>query len=744
MKHIINKIKNVIKIISVVICSVFFIIIVAGDMLQFVMGPTEETKTKTLIRNSAEKENQNGLEMVKADQAEGAIEHLQKALEYALQLKELEDNYTSKSLLGDIYNNFCYAYHQLDEYMLSLEYANKAIVLSPDYSVEYSNRGNAYLGLYQYEEALRDYDEALRLDSSNLYAYYGKGLIYYAQQKYEEAFQMMEKYLTFDDWESEAYLYMIWCCYYLGKYEKGLEISDKAISIFKLSTEFYDAKGQILQAAEGYDNAEQYYKTVASLLNGRAEAQSLLGGFYYNNGDYAAALDYFLDIKEVFPENIDMDNWIILCYTAMGDMEQAASHYRNIFDEGKATASLSNSIGNEYSYQGYYMESIDYFDKAIGIDPDGREAYINKLYSLYCGKRYSRCIEFGKSALGKFKDDIDILWYIGESYYSLSDYEEALQWYIRITETEPKNDTVLSYISGIYTIMEDYVNAEEYVERALSVNRNNDTALGIKATIADRKKPIVRQIREHIQDDYLYNDIDTGSINQLFQDDSMTNEDIGNALEQGKKEGDIFTGAIYDDYYDYYEMHMKNVDYVEYDDMDYIRIYDFNQNTDDQVIEILDSIHDTENRNLTIDLRQNSGGLTEAANNILDVLLADCVTCTIIYKDGYTYNYYSDASQIKFKNIYILVDGGSASASELLALGLKTYLGNVTVIGSNTYGKGVGQLSYEYKERKLMVFLVNHYWNVREQNIMEKGIVPDVHVVSEELEDYIKAIENDR
>ena len=77
----------------------------------------------------------------------------------------------------------------------------------------------------------------------------------------------------------------------------------------------------------------------------------------------------------------------------------------------------------------------------------------------------------------------------------------------------------------------------------------------------------------------------------------------------------------------------------------------------------------------------------------------------------------------------------------MLTLGLKTYLDNVTIIGDNTYGKGVGQMVYEDKNRKLMIFLVDHYWNVREQNIKETGITPDIHMKSEELSDYIDLIE---
>lgn len=742
--------KHKTKVILLVISSLFIIFMTTGcsALIEQFTEKTEEAKSKYLLKNSADEANQAGLELMDNGQAREGLEYFQKALEYAQKYNELEpynQSETSGTLLSDAYNNLSYAYYNLNEYELSLENAEKAIQIPPNESIEYSNRGNAYYSLYQYEEALQDYEKAIELDSTNAYAYYGKGSVNYDQGEYEKALQDLDTYLSYEPGDIDAYLYIIWCHYSLGNYVNGLEMADNALLIDEENIDLYDVKGSIIQETESYEEAERYYKTVADRFHDQAEAQILLGEFYYDNSDFTTALDYFMETKDTFPDNSDLDNWIILCYSAVDDLKKADSYYQKVIEDGSATVTLCNSLGNEYAYQGYYMESIKYFDEAIRIDTEDKEAYINKLYSLYNGKRYYKCIEFGKTVLDKFKNDIDILWYIGESYYNLSDYEEALNWYKRVRELDPDNDVIISYISDAYAILEDYDKAEIYAKEALSINRDNETALNVKTTIADREKPIEEQIKEFIKNDYLYYQEDVeDNLNQLFQNNNMTNEDISNALEKGKKAGDIFTFCIYDDYYDYYiEDYINNVEHKKYDNMDYIRIYDFSLNIDNQVIEILDSIKDPESRIITIYLRQNGGGLTDAANNILDTLLSDCVTCTLIDRDGYTYNYYSDASQIKFKKIYVLVDGQSASASELLTLGLKTYLNNVTIIGSNTYGKGVGQYIYEDKKRKLMVFLVNHFWNVREQNIMDTGITPDIALESDDLTDYIKIIQED-
>jgi C-terminal processing protease CtpA/Prc len=121
-------------------------------------------------------------------------------------------------------------------------------------------------------------------------------------------------------------------------------------------------------------------------------------------------------------------------------------------------------------------------------------------------------------------------------------------------------------------------------------------------------------------------------------------------------------------------------------------------------------------------------------------LLPECTTSYIIDRNGYINSYNSDKGQVSFKNILVLVDENSASSAELLALGLKKYLNNVTIIGKPTFGKGVGQNIYEDKQKKYMIFLVSFYWNVKEENISGSKIYPDVKINTTSNEEYIRAI----
>ena len=110
-----------------------------------------------------------------------------------------------------------------------------------------------------------------------------------------------------------------------------------------------------------------------------------------------------------------------------------------------------------------------------------------------------------------------------------------------------------------------------------------------------------------------------------------------------------------------------------------------------------------------MDLRDNPGGLLFTAINILDTLLPECISSYTIDRNGYMNTFKTSYDHFPFKHIYLLVNEDSASASELVALSLKTYLPNVTIVGKNTFGKGVGQTVFENKENKYIIFLTDSF-----------------------------------
>jgi len=142
---------------------------------------------------------------------------------------------------------------------------------------------------------------------------------------------------------------------------------------------------------------------------------------------------------------------------------------------------------------------------------------------------------------------------------------------------------------------------------------------------------------------------------------------------------------------------------------------------------------------IVIDLRGNPGGLLFECNDIADMLLPETEIISQIYNDGSTYTYYSDELQSEFDKIWIFLDAESASCSEMLALSLKTNLGEgVEIIGKNTVGKEVTQNVVESDVFHYALFIVASKWGVKDQTVKDLNKILDAYdgVTLSNYEDY--------
>ncbi|WP_026486013.1 S41 family peptidase [Caldanaerobius polysaccharolyticus] len=158
----------------------------------------------------------------------------------------------------------------------------------------------------------------------------------------------------------------------------------------------------------------------------------------------------------------------------------------------------------------------------------------------------------------------------------------------------------------------------------------------------------------------------------------------------------------------------------------YIRISMFDEHTYDQFKSELDKLNNEGMKALILDLRDNPGGLLEISAKVADTLLPKGI---IVYtedrygKKEYTY---SDAKYLG-KPLAVLVNGGSASASEILTGAIKDHKVG-TVIGTKTFGKGIVQTMAEFNDGSALKYTVSKYYTPDGYNIQGKGIMPDIVV----------------
>jgi len=133
---------------------------------------------------------------------------------------------------------------------------------------------------------------------------------------------------------------------------------------------------------------------------------------------------------------------------------------------------------------------------------------------------------------------------------------------------------------------------------------------------------------------------------------------------------------------------------------------------------------------LVIDVRNNPGGLLDQVVSICDSLLPTGVIVYIQERDGSREYFYSDEEAYDVP-LAVLVNGRSASASEILASAVQA-LGRGTVVGLNTYGKGIVQSLINFKEDGAgMQLTTSSYYDARDRSPQGVGVAPDVEVALE-------------
>ena len=133
-------------------------------------------------------------------------------------------------------------------------------------------------------------------------------------------------------------------------------------------------------------------------------------------------------------------------------------------------------------------------------------------------------------------------------------------------------------------------------------------------------------------------------------------------------------------------------------------------------------------KSLIIDLRDDGGGLLTTCTNMLSRLVAkDKMLVYTKDKKGKKEEFKSDSGKTVDVPMVVLVNGNTASASEIMTGCLKDYK-KATVVGTTTYGKGIVQTILPLTDGSAFKFTIAKYYTPKGTDIHEKGIKPDVEV----------------
>ena len=172
----------------------------------------------------------------------------------------------------------------------------------------------------------------------------------------------------------------------------------------------------------------------------------------------------------------------------------------------------------------------------------------------------------------------------------------------------------------------------------------------------------------------------------------------------------------------------------------YIRLTSFNENSGQQIKDKIKDLETNQNVNAYIlDLRNNPGGLLSQAIRIADFFLDNGeIVSTKSRKASENRKWFAKKGDLtKGKTLVVLINYGSASASEIVAGALKDHK-RAVILGENSYGKGSVQSIIPLKNKGAIRLTIAKYYLPSGKSISEVGVSPDIEIYEEGEEFKIK------
>lgn len=162
-------------------------------------------------------------------------------------------------------------------------------------------------------------------------------------------------------------------------------------------------------------------------------------------------------------------------------------------------------------------------------------------------------------------------------------------------------------------------------------------------------------------------------------------------------------------------------------DIGYIRLPEFTDTAAAQMRQAIAALETQQVKGYILDLRADPGGRLDASLAIAKMWLKQGTIVSLVKRAGIQDRFTTHGPALTNKPLVVLVDGGSASASEILAAALQDN-GRATLVGTRTFGKGLVQSVQELKDGSGLKVTIAKYYTPKGLDINHVGVIPGVVV----------------
>lgn len=256
-----------------------------------------------------------------------------------------------------------------------LKAVNAALLKDPGNAELYNKRALVYMSIKQLDEAVFDAKRAIRLDSVNPGYYLTLVDVYFSQNKTRLAKELLEIIEKKFPENVEGLLKLSELYFLVKQYQKGIDYVNKALKIDGSSAKAYYIKGSIYKESGDTARAISSFETAKDQDNNYLDAYHDLGIIYAARKN-PLALEYYNSALRIDPSSAETRYARAKFLQDLGKMEEAITEYNAINSSSKDCDLCFYNLGAIYlEVKNDAGKAIDYFSKAIAVNPNYADAY---------------------------------------------------------------------------------------------------------------------------------------------------------------------------------------------------------------------------------------------------------------------------------------------------------------------------------------------------------------------------------
>lgn len=362
----------------------------------------------------------------------------------------------------DVYNNLGVAYLRLDKLNEAIEVFKTSIDLDPVYARTYNNLGTCFFKKNVIDLARDNFEKAVECDETYIAPYLNLSEVYKIKGMVNVSIEMYMKALSLSSKNrkntSENYGVAF------------LENSSKSFNhIFGLTD--YD-----LLTTEKWERTElsiedilNTYKTLHEEGEDTSISNFNIGVELFKKGQYEESIEYFKKSLELDQTYYPAYYNLALAYEMSLEIAEASKWYQKAIKLTPTLAAFLSLAVMQFRL-GNYSQAMYNIEKAKTLAEGDPESYNNIGHALYKISKTPEAIEFYKKAI-QVDPNYSIAYYnLGVVYSKIGETEDAIKSYEKVIEIEPDNVPALNNLGVAHESLRNYDKAIEYYQKTLEVN----------------------------------------------------------------------------------------------------------------------------------------------------------------------------------------------------------------------------------------------------------------------------------